>query len=457
MAIQTAAAATALLKQVYGPKIRDQLNNETLLFGLLKRVGKEQWGGSGFIEGLRTGRNRSTAPGSEAGDIPAAGNQTYNNFTIGCRQYHGTGGVSAFGAASTEMNAGGFEQMFRSEVDGLIADAKKDLNVDFYLLPTAVLGRLSANPASGAAPADVTVTLEQTQALDVISSLGTRYLSAGSPMSFMIPGTGGIRAGVTDVVTEAASITATDRTTFSCSGVADAVTTNDLLVRGLAQGAQGGTVSAATQVALNGLEHLIDDTTTMAADASAGNIDLDILQGINRTTAGNSFAHGTVLDKAGAALTESDLQNLVYQVEERSGMYPDCFLTHRSVQGAIQQLLVGDRRFVPQSFPGGFKADALVYNAGDADIPIIVDRECPYDRLYSLNLDALKSYVLRDIEMIEEDGSVLRQSGNTDQWQFSFRMFANLGAVQPNALGKMVRIGGADEAFGIGAARLYDF
>ena len=138
-------------------------------------------------------------------------------------------------------------------------------------------------------------------------------------------------------------------------------------------------------------------------------------------------------------------------------MYPDCFLTHRSVQGAIQQLLVGDRRFVPQSFPGGFKADALVYNAGDADIPIIVDRECPYDRLYSLNLDALKSYVLRDIEMIEEDGSVLRQSGNTDQWQFSFRMFANLGAVQPNALGKMVRIGGADEAFGIGAARLYDF
>ena len=43
MAIQT-TAATALLKQVYGPKIRDQLNNETLLFGLLKRVGKEQWG-----------------------------------------------------------------------------------------------------------------------------------------------------------------------------------------------------------------------------------------------------------------------------------------------------------------------------------------------------------------------------------------------------------------------------
>jgi len=338
MAIQT-TAATALLKQVYGPKIRDQLNNETLLFGLLKRVGKEQWGGSGFIEGLRTGRNRSTAPGSEAGDIPAAGNQTYNNFTIGCRQYHGTGGVSAFGAASTEMNAGGF-----------------------YLLPTAVLGRVSANPGAGD---DVAVTLEQTQALDVTSSLGNRYLSPGMEVSFMIPGTGVIRSdnGGTPNVE---SVNATNRTQFNCNNVHNDVTTNDLVVRGLAQGAIAS-AGAAEQIALNGLEHLIDDTTTMAADASAGNIDLDIIQGINRApggTAGNTFAHGTVVDKAGAALTESDLQNLVYQVEERSGMYPDCFLTHRSVQGAIQQLLVGDRRFVPQSFPGGFKADALVYNAG---------------------------------------------------------------------------------------------
>ena len=401
MAIQT-TAATALLKQVYGPKIRDQLNNETLLFGLLKRVGKEQWGGSGFIEGLRTGRNRSTAPGSEAGDIPSAGSQTYSNFTIGCRQYHGTGGISAFGAASTEMNAGGFERMFRAEVDGLIADAKKDLNVDFYLLPT------------GAIRAD----------------------NGGTP--------------------NVESVATANRTQFNCNNVHADVTTNDLVVRGLAQGAIAST-GAAEQIALNGLEHLIDDITTMPAHDSMGNLELDVLQNVDREVAIGEFARASVLDKAGAALTESDLQNLVYQVEERSGMYPDCFLTHRSVQSAVQQLLVGDRRFVPQSFPGGFKADALVYNAGDADIPIIVDRECPYDRLYSLNLDALKSYVLRDIEMIEEDGSVLRQSGNTDQWQFSFRMFANLGAVQPNALGKMVRIGGADEAFGIGAARLYDF
>ena len=70
----------------------------------------------------------------------------------------------------------------------------------------------------------------------------------------------------------------------------------------------------------------------------------------------------------------------------------------------------------------------------------------------------MHNYVLRDIELIEEDGSVLRQSGGGgDEWDFSFRAFFNLGTTQPNALGKMVRIGGADEAFGIGAARVYDF
>ena len=67
-------------------------------------------------------------------------------------------------------------------------------------------------------------------------------------------------------------------------------------------------------------------------------------------------------------------------------------------------------------------------------------------------------FTLTDFEMIETDGSVLRQdSGGGDVWNFSFRMFGNMGSRQPNALGKMVRIGGGDEGFGVAAARLYDF
>ena len=67
-------------------------------------------------------------------------------------------------------------------------------------------------------------------------------------------------------------------------------------------------------------------------------------------------------------------------------------------------------------------------------------------------------FVLQDFEMIETDGSVLRQdSGGGDAWNFSYRHFANIASRAPNRLGKMVRIGGADESFGAGAGRLYDF
>ncbi len=440
---QTHALAGALLKRKYGPGIHDQLNNETIAFGIFKKIGKERWGGSNFFHSLRTARNRTTRPGGEQTALPASGRQIFANAQVGCRLYHGTGGFTAFGAAASEGNDTAFGEMIKVEVDGLIADARKDFNVDTYGTPMGVLGQVTG-------VAGAVLTLDQVQNLNAWRSYGNRYLSVGQSLDVIdVAGAPGAVLGTNTV----ASVDAATRTDVTLTGAIAGVAAGDLVVR---TGTQ--TTLAPAFRALNGLEHLIDDLTTMPAAVGAAGVQLDVLEGIDRNTAGNEYWRGNVLDLGGVAMTEASLQNLVYRTEERSGTYPDLFLTHRSVQYAIQQLMVGDRRFVPQTFPGGFKAESLVYNAGDRDIPIVVDRECPYDRLYSINLDAMHNYVLRDVELIEEDGSVLRQSGGGgDEWDFSFRAFFNLGTTQPNALGKMVRIGGADEAFGIGAARVYDF
>jgi len=443
---QTHALAGALLKRKYGPGIHDQLNNETIAFGIFKKIGKERWGGSNFFHSLRTARNRTTRPGGEQTALPASGRQSFANAQVGCRLYHGTGGFTAFGAAASEGNDTAFGEMIKVEVDGLIADARKDFNVDTYGTPLGVLARI------GVLPGGAVLTLEQQQDLNAWRSYGNRYFSVGQPVDIVDQANGTVHQ-----TTTVAAVASVDRTGLTLNAaVAGAAAVGDLVVRA---GTQGALAAAAPgYFALNGLEHLIDDLTTMPAAANSMGLDLDVMESLDRNTAGNEYWRGNVLDLGGVAMTEANLQNLVYRTEERSGTYPDLFLTHRSVQYAIQQLMVGDRRFVPQTFPGGFKAEALVYNAGDRDIPIVVDRACPYDRLYSINLDAMHNYVLRDVELIEEDGSVLRQSGGGgDEWDFSFRAFFNLGTTQPNALGKMVRIGGADEAFGIGAARVYDF
>ena len=449
MAIQTHVTATALLKRVYFPGIRDQLNNETPGLGILERVGKERWSGSEVRAASRTGRNRSYRPtgsSNETAALPTAGRQTFDNYVINCVLMHGTGGLTAFGSAATQGSEAAFEQMLKAEVDGLIADAKKDREIDFYNLPTGVLGRI--NSVAGAP----TVVLDQAQSLDVTESMGNRYFSPGMLVDVVDEANNGTIHNIGVTVN---SVDPANRTNITLSAIAGAAAAGDLIVRsGTLPALAGGGGEAA--FAFAGLDYLIDDTTTMAADANMKGYELDFIQGIDRGDAAGSYAKSSVVDLNGADLTRTHLHNAIYLMEERGATYPDVILTHRSVQLAIADLMVGDQRYAPQEFPGGFKASALVFNGGDRDVPILVSRECPYDRAYFLDLDAIKMFVLQDFELIETDGSVLRQSGTGDAWQFSYRMFGNMGTLQANAAAKLVRIGGADDTFGA-SGRIYDF
>ena len=452
MAIQTHAAATALLKRVYFPGIRDQLNNETPGLGILERVGKERWSGSEVRAAARTGRNRSYRPtgsSNESAALPTAGRQTFDNYVINCVLMHGTGGLTAFGAAATQGSEAAFEQMLKAEVDGLIAAAKKAREIDFYNLPTGVLGRVDSVGGGGV------VTLDQTQSLDVTESMGNRYFSTGQLVDIVdVTGNAIHQTGVS-----VSAIDSANRTNITLSATAGAAA-NDLIVRSgtIAINNPDAPVSASpieAAFAFAGLDYLIDDTSTMVASNLMMNFELDTLQGITRG-ASTGWAKSSVVDLNGADLTRTHLHNAIYLMEERGATYPDVILTHRSVQLAIADLMVGDQRYAPQEFPGGFKASALVFNGGDRDVPILVSRECPYDRAYFLDLDAIKMFVLQDFELIETDGSVLRQSGTGDAWQFSYRMFGNMGTLQSNAAAKLVRIGGADDTFGA-SGRIYDF
>ena len=450
MAIQTHLAAAKLLKTVYFPGITDQLNNETPGLSILRRIGKEKWSGAQVNLATRIARNRSSRPTSsanEAAALPAAGKQGYDNFEVPCVLIHGSGGLTAFGAAATRGSESAFADMLKSEVDVIVADAKKDREIDFFGTPLGVLAQVTAAGGGGGA----TITLGDTQALVAWTSHGNRYFSPDMLIDLVRVDGSALTNGT--IESAATGVPTANRNTILTT--ADVATNNDLVVRrGTISAGAGG--NAQPGFAWSGLEYLIDDTTTAPAAAAAGGYEFDKLQGIDRGS--NAYAQSTVVDLNNVELARNDLHNLVYQIEERGAAYPDVFLTHRSVQLAIADLMVGDQRYQPQELPGGFKADALLFNAGSADIPILVARECPYDRLYALDLDAIEMFVLQDFEMIETDGSVLRQdSGGGDAWNFSYRHFANIASRAPNRLGKMVRIGGADESFGAGAGRLYDF
>jgi len=452
--VQTFALAANLYKRVYIPGIRDQLHNGTPGLGILAKTGRNAWSGSSVYLANRTGRNRSYRPTSAARNasaFPTSGRQTYGNFVVPVVILHGTGGIEALASAASQGSESAFAEALKSEVQGHKMDWMKDLEIDFYGTPLGVLGRLSANPG-----AVVQVTVEQDPDSQLVHwrGNGTRYFSVNQEIEIFS------EDGVTRRVDAAAatsftvaSVDTEQLLSFDTAVEAD-VTTGDLLVRQGTFGAQAdpGDNSEAA-FAFNGLEQIFaDNSVDIPARGNSMNYELDVLQGVDRGTAANSFAVSNVLDNNGAVLTRNTVHNAVKRQKHSSGTYPDVILCEDAVQIALQDLMVGDQRYEPQVFPGGFKADALLWNAGNADIPVLATRECPYDRMYGLSLDCVEYFVLQDLELIETDGSVLRQAAaGGDQWEFNWRMFANMGSRQPNGGFKITRIGGADELYGLGA------
>ena len=438
------------------------LNEETPGLGMLAKSGKERWSGASVHTAQRTGRNRAyrvTGSANSGAGFPNPGRQTIGNFTIGCRLMHATGGLEAFAQAASQGSEGAFESILQAEVRGLIADSKKDLEVDFFGNELGILAKVNGDPAGATVTLDAIGDDPAASSLIAFVDNGNRYFSAGQRVEFVDEVDGTVR-GTVGVL---ASVATANRTQFTMDAAIAAIENDDLVVRAgtWTSGAGGG---AAAGFSYTGLESIIDDAdaSTLPSDVGVGNgaggYNLDSLQGVDRSTAAGQYAQSTVIDLANVGLTQENLHNLVYAIEEKGNSYPDVFLCPRSVQFLVANTMTIDVRYQPQVFPGGFKAKTLLFNGGDKDIAIVVSRECPWGRLYALNFEAIEEFVLQDYELIETDGSFLRQDAlGGDVWDFTMRKFSNIGSLDPRSLGKIVRIGGVNTPFfGLGAGRVYD-
>lgn len=471
--MQTFALGANLFKRVYFPGLVDQLHTQTPELGLLAKTGRSAWGGADVRIGVRTTRNRSYRPTSSAREraaLPATGRQGYGVFTVPCVIIHGSGGITAFGSAASQGSESAFAEMLKAEVKGHAADAQKDFGYDFFRTPLGILGRLSADPA----PDAEVITLEQdpanqlvhwrgegnrvfspNQLVEIFSQDGvTRRASTAGNTTFFIDSAdpNGNRTDIGLVGFTAGARVAGD-------GVEAGVTTGDLVVRAgtfAAQADPGDNTEAA--FAFNGLEQIFaDNTVDIPARGTSLNYELDVFQGVDRAVAGNEWARATVVGLGGANLTRTRINNFIKRVQHRGGSPLDVLLCEDSVQLAIVDLMVGDQRYQPQKFPGGFEAKALVWNAGSVDTVVVPSRECPYDRIYGFSLDGAEEFVLQDFELIGTDGSVLRQDADaSDSWNYSWRFFGNMGSRKPALGGKMINIGGADEGYGV-ATKVYAF
>jgi hypothetical protein len=99
---------------------------------------------------------------------------------------------------------------------------------------------------------------------------------------------------------------------------------------------------------------------------------------------------------------------------------------------AYFNLLKTDRRYVnTQQFEGGFSG--LAFTTDKGDIPIVVDVDCPANRIYFINEKAIKLYREADWAWMDEDGNKFQRVIGFDAYEARMFMYCEMGTHRRNS------------------------
>jgi hypothetical protein len=204
---------------------------------------------------------------------------------------------------------------------------------------------------------------------------GTHYLRVGMEIDWVTSVTG---TGVNDGTPH--TITAIDNSTPSAPTITytDAgtdVTADDWIIP---FDSRGSTITSANNSSefsgVSGVLEYASDLNTYAAVYDIARAAGDTISGVHNTNSGTT-----------RAFDENLIALVVDQVVDNGvGDSPDYLCMHSSVRREYVKQTAGDRRFAPTQDVKGYSAK-LMFNAGDSELPLMVDRDCPPGMAIVLN------------------------------------------------------------------------
>lgn len=354
----------SVLKYDYLGPIRKQLNDSSPFLAQIDKSSRDVHGRGLWIP-LHISRNSGVATLGTTGTatLPTAGEQGYQHVNVLTKDTYAS--ILIYGKAirATRNDRGAFLRAVRAEVEGAVSDAKIDL--ERQLIASDTTGTLTTATSTAN---DATI--------DVVS---TQYLEEGMKID--------IDSDTNQEIKEVVSATQIEMT----AAVNHA--SGDIIKRtGVTSGDE-----------LNGLKLMLSNTAT--------------LMGLDVAT--YPFWKAQIVGTAGSpvALTELDMLEVCDLVAKKGGEV-DTIMTGFGGRRAFYNLLQSQKRFGEvnnkMKIKGGF--NALVWSAGEKDIPIIVSRYWPETAAEtSIGFLAMKELSLgqmSDFDWMEEDGNVLaRQTG----------------------------------------------
>lgn len=384
----TLTTVNALLKEVYEPDVQDQLNNDAIG---LKRIEKTSEGVTNEVGGryvtfpLRTGRNHGIGARNENEALPTPGQQKTAAARVGLKYLYG--GIQITGQAMklAQKNFQAFASALDEEMDGLKRDLTKDLNFQFYGDGTGVRANITADGVN-------TITVDSTQ-----------YLEVGMMIDVMDTALAVTRASNRQITAIAGLVV-----TYNGADASAVIVATDKVMR-------TGNVNRE----LTGLRSIIKATGVLY------NVDPavePVWKAIDNNNGG-----------VNRALTEALMIRVVDDVRTNGGDTTVGFCS-LGVRRAYFNLLKTDRRYVnTQEFEGGFTG--LAFTTDKGDIPIVVDIDAPFNRIFFTNEKAIKLYREDDWSWMDEDGDILQRVIGFDAYEARMYMYAEMGTHRRNSHG----------------------
>jgi len=397
-----------LFKDDYAPAIVTQLSEDNLMTSWMEtEVKDDSWTGRQKVVPIMIGRNRSVGSIPSRGRLPQAGRSVFEDFNVPMRNTYGRIGFERDVIAQSRNRKGSWQQVIPAEMDALVEAVSFHRNRVCWGYGSGILALVN-----GAHTAQTTIAIDSPG--NVSGSLGgARYLdgdvTSGQFVAFLDSGNNIVAtATVTGVATNLQSIT-----------VDTAVTLPDNAKIVIAQSASQSSYNMEPEGVLAG----IDDGTYV-----------DTYHGLSRTTYPILNAYVTT---GVGGLSLDAIQQMCDAVHIKTGKMFDMFACEHAVRRAYLVLLESDRRYSGADLmrPDGGTAAAkkpggrtITYG----DIPVMVDRDAPYQMLFGINKMSWTRYVENEGQWADEEGHVLKWVNEYDEYTAFYFMQDNLHCQRPN-------------------------
>lgn len=390
----TMSTVAAILKEIYEPKIREQLDNTVKA---LKRVEKSGEGITTEVGGkyvsfpIHTRRNSGIGARNEMELLPTPGQQGFSGARVPLKYLYGGLRLSGQTFELAQKNYQAFASVLDQEVTGLKNDLMKDLNRQVYGNASGVLATVTADGSNTVTVNDAYFVILGMQ-IDIVD--GTTLNNATPTVKIS-------NRQVTSIVGNVITYDGADGTLVA----------GDVLVR-------TGNVNREW----SGFAKII---------GSAGDTYQNIASNTEPTW--NAVINGN--SGTNRPLSEGLMIKMSDDIHQNGGDITVAFAS-RGVRRAYYNLLVQQRQFVgTQEFDGGFKG--LGFATDEGDVPVVVDNDAPKNKMLFLNEKEITVYREADWEFMNRDGSMWNRVVGYDAYEAQMYQYSEIGCHRRNTQGRL--------------------